>query len=195
MSTALSHANAARTQESAALADFVQVFANALPAPHCERLIERFEATEETQFCQRAGGHSFRQIEITTAWPDEHEILLPVFLAHFQKYQEATKSTYWPRNIAFEHLRLKRYMPNGRDCFPPHVDVIDQLTARRFITAMIYLNAPAGGETVFPSLDISIAPKIGSLLVFPPLWLFPHEGRPPRLAPKYILHTYLCYGS
>jgi hypothetical protein len=27
---------------------------------------------------------------------------------------------------------------------------------------------------------------------FPPLWLFPHQGLPPRDAPQYILHTYLC---
>jgi len=69
------------------------------------------------------------------------------------------------------------------------------VSARRFMTAMIYLNAPDGGETVFPNLGLSITPQPGRLIVFPPLWLFPHAGLPPLTRPKYILHTYLCYGS
>jgi hypothetical protein len=90
---------------------------------------------------------------------------------------------------------MKRYFPDAQDYFGPHVDVVDQLSARRFITAFIYLNKPEGGETVFPNLNFSVSPETGKLLAFPPLWLFPHEGRAPRLTPKYILHTYLCYRS
>jgi prolyl 4-hydroxylase len=180
---------------STSLLDYVMVEKNVLSPEHCRRLIDRFEAAEKVEICKRNGGHSFAQLEVTTAWPDEQALLLPIFLRQFETYQQRTGSAYWPANIAFEHLRLKRYLPNGEDFFPPHVDVVDQLTARRFITAFIYLNAPAGGETAFPSLNLSIAPETGKLLAFPPLWLFPHEGRPPRLAPKYILHTYLCYGG
>ncbi|HTW33756.1 MAG TPA: 2OG-Fe(II) oxygenase [Rhizomicrobium sp.] len=186
---------AVRAPDQPALADLVMVTPHALSAEHCTRLIERFEAAEEQQICEKPGGHSFTQIEITKAWPDEHAFLLPLFLEHFQNYQRCTGSTYWPRNIGYEHLRVKRYLPNGRDWFAPHVDVVDQLTARRFMTAFIYLNAPKGGETVFPTLGLVIPPETGKLLSFPPLWLFPHEGRAPVSAPKYILHTYLCYGE
>jgi hypothetical protein len=96
-------------------------------------------------------------------------------------------------NSRFEHLRLKRYLPNGRDSFSLHVDVMEQAAARRFMTAILYLNAVEGGQTVFPGLDVAIAPAPGKLVAFPPLWLFPHAGLPPRSDPKYILHTYLCY--
>ena len=77
---------------------------------------------------------------------------------------------------------MKRYLPNGRDFFPLHVDVMGQVASRRFMTAFIYLNTPAGGETVFPNLDISVAPEPGKLLAFPPIWLFPHAGLPPNPA-------------
>jgi hypothetical protein len=183
------------TSVKTSLLDYIMLGESVLSAEHCQRLIERFEASEAVQACQRSGGHSFTQLEITTAWPDEHALLLPVFLDHFQKYQQLTGAIYWPANIAFEHLRIKRYLPNEQDFFGPHVDVVDQLSARRFITAFIYLNEPEGGETIFPNLNFSVVPETGKLLVFPPLWLFPHDGRPPRLIPKYILHTYLCYGS
>ncbi len=98
-----------------------------------------------------------------------------------------------PPKFCFEQLRMKRYLPNGRDHFPLHVDIMGQVAARRFMTAFIYLNGTAGGETVFPNLDISIAPEPGKLIAFPPLWLFPHAGLPPQSSPKYIQHTYLCY--
>jgi hypothetical protein len=75
----------------------------------------------------------------------------------------------------------------------PHVDVMDHTTASRFITAILYLNTCSGGETYFPDLNVSIAPAPGRLLVFPPLWTFPHAGLPPRERAKYIIHTYLWY--
>lgn len=177
------------------LADHVMVYADALPAAHCRTLIERFEAAAEHETCQRDAGHSFVQLDVTQHWPDQHQVLVPIFLAHFNRYQAALNVRFWPPKFSFEHVRLKRYLPNGCDAFPLHVDVMDHAAARRFMTAFIYLNAPAGGETVFPHLDLSIAPETGKLLAFPPLWLFPHAGLPPQSSPKYILHTYLGYPS
>jgi hypothetical protein len=177
------------------LLDYIMFGKSALSPDHCQRLIERFEKSDAIEICRRDGSHSFTQLEITTVWPDEQALLLPVFLEHFIRYKKLTNASYWPASIAFEHLRIKRYLPNEQDFFVPHVDVVDQVSARRFITAFIYLNEPEGGETVFPNLDLSIAPETGKILVFPPLWLFPHEGRPSRVSPKYILHTYLGYGT
>jgi prolyl 4-hydroxylase len=187
--------DAAISSTKPSLLDYIMVSKNVLTPQHCQRLIDRFEASEELEVCRRSAGHSFTQLEITKAWPDEHPALLSIFLEQFQNYKQLTKASYWPANIAFEHLCVKRYLPNEQDFFAPHVDVVDQLSARRFITAFIYLNEPEGGETVFPDLELSISPETGKLLAFPPLWLFPHEGRPPRSIPKYILHMYLCYGA
>ena len=177
----------------ASLADHVMVFANALPEAHCRQLIDRFEASPEQQTSERDVGHSFDQIDIARNWPDQNEILLPLFRSYFNRYQTAVNTRFWPARLAYENLRMKRYRPDGRDGFPLHVDVMASDSARRFMTAFIYLNTPEGGETVFPSLNLSITPETGKLLAFPPLWLFPHAGLPPRTIPKYILHTYLWY--
>ena len=40
----------------------------------------------------------------------------------------------------------------------------------------------------FPSIY-----RIGRLVVFPPYWMFQHEGRPPVSGDKYILSTYLLF--
>ena len=40
---------------------------------------------------------------------------------------------------------------------------------------------------------MKIDPKKGRLVMFPPMWMFPHNGKPPISGPKYILSTYLHY--
>jgi prolyl 4-hydroxylase len=177
------------------LSDHVMVFDRALSPERCQILIDRFESSPDHETCQLEAGYSFCQLDITQRWPDENQILVPVFLSHFNRYQAALNARFWPPKFSFEHLRIKRYRPNGRDLFPLHVDVMSQVAARRFMTAIVYLNAADGGDTVFPSLQLSITPEPGKLLAFPPLWLFPHAGLPPKSSPKYILHTYLCYPS
>ncbi len=101
-------------------------------------------------------------------------------------------SASWPAKVWAEKIRLKRYMPGGEDKFPPHVDVMNAEESKRFLTAISYLNTPGGGETVFPDLDVTVTPAPGRMVVFPPLWTFPHAGLPPRDQPKYILLTVIC---
>ena len=175
------------------LSSHVLTFEDTLSPAHCQALIDRFEASPHGELCEQEMGHRFTQVDVSQHWPDEHQALTQVFLQYFSRYQIALNAAFWPPQFAFENLRVKRYLPNGRDGFPLHVDVMGQAAARRFMTAFIYLNAPEGGETVFPQLDLVVAPQPGRLIAFPPLWLFPHAGLPPRAGPKYILHTYLCY--
>jgi prolyl 4-hydroxylase len=176
------------------LSDHIAVFADALAPAACRQIIDRFEADHRHhEISARQRGHRFTQLDVAEAWPERHEALCEMFLTHFMAYRQAMEARFWPPEFAFEHIRVKRYLPNGEEHFPPHVDVMGETSSRRFMTAMIYLNSPAGGETVFPNLDLRVAPETGKLLAFPPLWLFPHQGLPPRDEPKYILHTYLCY--
>jgi len=178
---------------AATLSDHVRVFDGTLDEAACRALIARFEASAGQEICQVEAGYSFMQLDVNQHWPDQRQVLTELFLTYFRQYQVAVRASFWPPRFSFEHVRMKRYLPNGRDGFPVHVDVMGQVAARRFMTAIIYLNEVAGGETVFPTLDMSVAPAPGKLIAFPPLWLFPHAGLPPQSSAKYILHTYLCY--
>jgi prolyl 4-hydroxylase len=175
------------------LADHIMAFPNALGEERCRLLIERFESSAEKQVNERESGHRFVQLDVTQHWPDQSKLLMHLFFDFLCKYQLSVKAAFWPPKFSFEHLRIKRYLPNGRESFPVHVDVMSHVAARRFMTAIIYLNSGTGGETVFPNLDVSIEPTAGKLIAFPVNWMFPHAGLPPLSTPKYILHTYLCY--
>ena len=66
--------------------------------------------------------------------------------------------------------------------------------ANRYLVLLWYLNdVEQGGETRFPQLDVTIPARAGRLLMFPPYWMYQHEGRPPISGDKYIISTYLLF--
>ena len=89
----------------------------------------------------------------------------------------------------------KRLRVGADEHFQPHFDAADQ-EAGRYLVFLWYLNDVAeGGETRFPQLGISVKPAAGRLLIFPPYWMYQHEGAAPQSGDKYILSTYLLFGE
>ena len=98
-----------------------------------------------------------------------------------------------PNTGKFSSLIMKRYRPHSEEQFQLHFDALNHV-ANRYLVMMWYLNdVESGGETRFPQLDISISPRAGRLLVFPPYWMYQHEGLPPKSGDKYIISTYLLF--
>ena len=58
---------------------------------------------------------------------------------------------------------------------------------------MVYLNDDFACETVFPHFGDSIKPKKGSILMFPPMWMYLQKQYHLPLYAKYFLMTYLNY--
>jgi prolyl 4-hydroxylase len=177
------------------LSDYVKVYDGTLSPARCEELIERFEAdTALHERMQAERSYNFAELNVSRHWPDVEAETYEVMMAGIRRYhQELAIGAAWPNKIDAEKVRMKRYMPGGKEGFATHVDVMNDEQSRRFLTAILYLNAPGDGETVFPKLEASVAPAPGRMLVFPPLWLYQHAGLPPRDKPKYILHRYLWY--
>ena len=88
-------------------------------------------------------------------------------------------------------------MPNGKDAFPPHIDVNNRESARRFLVMFIYLSDNIKGETLInPKDDPFVSScKKGSVLLFPPMWPWIHAGEKPVNMSKYILGSYLHYAE
>ncbi len=179
------------------MTDLIRVYHDALPRDLCRSLITGFEALE-AEHISRSGdvGPRFTELNITRAWQHGHEQAFEAILPLFERYSRdlQIRPGQWPEELAFEELRIKRYHPGCGDEFPEHVDVGDHASARRFVAALVYLNdVEKGGETVFPGWGQDIQPCAGTAVLFPPLWPWPHAGRPPISGPKWILTTYLHY--
>lgn len=181
------------------LNELIQVYDNVLEPNICEFLIGIFEQFQNGhERIQNNNKQCFTQFNLTencklTPEVDQiHNHLIRKTLEYKERYYELMDARCFPPEHAFEQFRIKKYNPGGEDWFDTHVDVINHETARRYLSFFWYLNdVETGGQTQF--LDTSVTPKTGRLVMFPPMWMFPHKGQAPLSGPKYLLHTYLHY--
>lgn len=181
------------------LNDLIKVYDNALESNVCDFLVNFFETNKDKQeLVQNDRNPNFTQLNLTENCKispevnNVHNFLISKVFEYKRKYYEFIDDRCFPETHNFEQFRIKKYNPGGNDLFDTHVDVLDYNTARRFLSFLFYLNnVDDGGETVFTNLKIK--PKMGSLLVFPPMWMFPHRGEPPISNTKYIMSVYLHY--
>jgi len=178
------------------LDQLIRIHHNVLPSETCKELIEIFEENQDKQEkVDNDKKPSFTQFNLTensSKYKEVHIQLVRLTQKYRDEYYEFVDKRVFPDTHAFEQFRIKRYNPGGEERFDTHVDVSDYSSARRFLSFMWYLNdVDDGGLTVFD--DLSVKPEEGKLIIFPPLWMFPHRGEPPVSNTKYILSTYLHY--
>jgi prolyl 4-hydroxylase len=182
------------------LKHFIKAYDHNLDTPLCQRLIESFNSLERFQ---SRNGRGVRAGLENSAWSELNVTKLSdaVFLNMFRQIIDAALARYnadiglamaIPNSARFSNLIMKRYSPGG-DRFQLHFDAVNHV-ANRYLVLMWYLNDVAqGGETRFPQLDCSVQPRTGRLLIFPPYWMYQHEGLPPVSGDKYIISTYLLF--
>jgi len=192
--------------------DYVKVYDDALDPNLCKQLITEFEQDWPAQLS--TGGDSpsyevgefknykkFTEINFSKSrhWNEKYGTFLR------DKILESTKLYFkdldYPSHLkvnkfSYEEFRLKRYVENTNDRLDDHTDATGLGLNKRWLSLFWYLNdVEEGGETKLTDIDYYIKPKTGRLLVFPPMWMFPHAGLPTVSGPKYILHTYLHYST
>jgi len=183
------------------LNSFIQVHDHALSDDFCARLIAGFEYETEHQI---RNGRGVRTGLEGSAWTEldigklADEAFHGFFLAQVSDYLDRYNSRIRlgipvPLRPRLDRLIMKRYRPGGSEGFQPHFDSIDA-SSNRYLVFLWYLNDVAeGGDTAFCDLGVSVAPRAGRLLMFPPYWMFQHAGLPPVSGDKYILSTYLLF--
>lgn len=181
------------------LNDLIQVYDDVLPDTVCNFLIDLFEKNSDKQeVIDDNKTPSFTQYNLTENVEESSEIenvhnyLVSIVIEYRNKYYKFIDDRCFPAEHDVEYFRIKKYKNDGNDMFDTHVDVTDYSNAKRYLSFMWYLNdVTEGGETVFTNFKIT--PKKGRLLMFPPMWMFPHKGLPPMSNEKYLLSTYLHY--
>jgi prolyl 4-hydroxylase len=182
---------------------YLRVYDADLSSPLCRKLIDSFAALERFQ---QYNGRNLRRGLEDSEWTELNVTRLsdPGFLGMFRGFIDRALARYnadvgltipIPNSSATSDLIMKRYRSGGDERFQLHFDAIHHL-ASRYLVLMWYLNdVEAGGETCFPQLDRTVSPREGRLLMFPPYWMYQHEGKAPQSGEKYILSTYLMFTS
>jgi len=183
------------------LLHYIRVYDGALSAELCQKLIASFGALQNYQ---RYNGRKLRRSLDDSEWTELNITRLSDagFLQVFRSLIDAALERYnrdvrlaipIPNTAATADLLMKRYRTGGAEKFQLHFDAI-QHVANRYLVMLWYLNdVEVGGETRFPQLEFSVRPQAGSMLVFPPYWMYQHEGIAPVSGDKYILSTYLLF--
>jgi prolyl 4-hydroxylase len=185
------------------LPHYVRVYDNQLERSLCRRMLESFEGLARFQV---VNGRGVRRGLEDSAWTELNVSRLAdqAFAQDFRRRIDAAFEQYnrdigltIPLPPAPKHsdLTLKKYRPAGNERFQLHFDSIYSV-ANRYLVLLWYLNdVTEGGETRFPQLGLSVKPAAGRLLMFPPYWMYQHEGLAPHSGDKFILSTYLLFGE
>ena len=183
------------------LKDYIRFYDNTIPKEVCVHAIKLFEEQKNLENWDRQGCPQFTQFNITEFlekeknkdWDIIQNALIESAHNFAQQYMdESGCRSFFPKRSSLEQFRMKKYRKDTDDRFEKHVDVADHMSAKRFLTLFWYLNdVTEGGETKFDGLTIE--PKQGRLLIFPPLWCFPHSGEPTISDDKYLVGTYSHY--
>jgi hypothetical protein len=188
------------------LGKFIRVYDNVLAPDFCDHMVERFEADSEhqtgpggipvgTSHADAESKWTELNLQNLDSWNDVTEKLTEQVIDYAVRYANDCDIALPPK-CALEEFRIKRYMPGMGDQFRPHVDADSIIKSRRFLVFFWYLSDVAeGGETYFTELDIGVKPAKGRLILFPPYWMYPHAGLPPKSGVKYILGTYLIFSE
>jgi prolyl 4-hydroxylase len=183
------------------LRHYIRIYDDGMEAPFCRKMIETFASL--APFQQR-NGRGVRDGLEQSAWTELNVTKLSdeAFMLLFRKRIDAALDRYnldvglgipLPNSRVHGDLVMKRYRAGTNERFQVHFDALHNF-ANRYLVLLWYLNDVAeGGETRFPQLDFGVEARTGRLLMFPPYWMYQHEGAIPRSGDKYILSTYLLF--
>ena len=176
------------------LTDYIKVYDDVLDKDICEYFSLLFQMSPSNEKVKNKV-INFSQLNINKHFKESLPPLIRGTREALSRYKEDVKETsHFPKNtLSLEEFRVKCYNAGTGEQFDTHVDVGDHNSAKRFLSFLFYLNNDfTGGQTRFFD-DYYITPKMGSVLVFPPTWQYPHAGLPVDTGRKFIISTYLHY--
>lgn len=177
------------------LNDFIHIHENSLDISVCDFLIDLFEQNPEYHELSEDNQYETFNITKVRDYSDElktiHNNLITNVFKLRDEYYEVFERNLFPEKHAFEQFKILKFLPNDEESYTTFVDVYDYSTARRFLCFTWFLDNNLAGQYEF--LDCFIQPEKGKLIIYPPLWMFPHKKILPINEPQYILKTYLHY--
>lgn len=176
------------------LIDFIQTYDNVISAQTCVQIINQFEEHKSQIEHHDTELYNFDQLNLnrTAGMQQLAAVVANNLIPVYKDYFKSLRLSEYVSIDTFEDIRIKKYKKGTNQQFKTHVDIMDKSTASRFCIAILYLN-DNNGYTTFPNLNVAVQPKAGRVVMFPPTWMFPHNGLTPSDNDKYIMMTCLHY--
>jgi hypothetical protein len=180
---------------------FIRFYPDAIEPSLCQSIIDKFDGDPRRHAGNVEGPAAVkRSTDLEIGELPDWEILcraldVPVS-ASFRRYRQDVSNfgETHPGLLRETGYQLQCYRPGGQDGFDWHADVTTRSSAERVLAMIAYLNSiDDGGDTEFRAQALSIAPRRGGILWFPPTFPYVHRGTVPRSGPKYIITCFLLY--
>mgnify|MGYP001825401766 CR=1 FL=1 len=180
---------------------FIYLLDDALSTAECAAMISQFEANQDQQVAGRISQQALTEQSIKRSTdlrisgrPDwtHHDAALRNSLAKALGLLSELHPFFKVNRMHDIGYNLQRTDPGGY--YHWHLDSGPGDFAMRQLVAIWYLNdAPRqGGETQFYFQEVSITPREGMLVLFPPFWTHLHRGAEVIDGVKYIATTWVC---
>lgn len=176
------------------LTDFIKIYDDVVSPSSCKQIIEQFEQHQHLVEVHDTDLYKFHQLNLnhTEDLIQLANVYVNNLIPYYEDYFQSLGLRQYVEIENFEEVRIKKYLKGSEEQFKTHCDVMDKSSASRFAIAILYLN-DNDGLTTFPNLGVGVPPKAGRVVIFPPTWMFPHNGIPPKDDDKYIMMTCLHY--
>lgn len=175
------------------LADYVKVYQKMMPDELCNKLIEHYDKSED-KIERDDELMKFNELNLMddVSLLEEFNQMAGLMESAYRKYIKDVFGLF-PKRISYEAPRVKRYEA-GEGFFNWHTDVASAESGKRMLVMFWYLNdVEEGGATQFLINEkvMSVKPRKGSVVCFPPYFMYPHKGDIPISGPKYVVSSYI----
>ncbi len=178
------------------LKDWIKTYDDIITFEQCDKYIKLFDLMESFN-ATKTLKETYRKC---ITFPDLEKQLQPyeefkkIMNKVIAKYRADTGNDILNFVTMLESPNIIKYLPQTDNEFHRHADTWSMDSASRQLSIIVYLNdVEKGGATNFTDIGISIQPKKGRILVFPPFYNFAHAGESPISNAKYIIVTWFHF--
>ena len=170
--------------------DYIKIYDGILTGEECKHLRDKIDQEQLVEVIDETFSYRTKAIHGAQGWADEDLVLTSLAFHASQEYFDEIKVPLIPQIEGFESVHVIKMQ--DADFMDVHVDVNSQQSAKRYLTVMTFFN-DFEGEIIFPTIDTHIIPKAGSVVLFPPTWMFPFAIEHTKGSTNYFAMTYLHY--
>jgi len=182
------------------LIEHIGIFEKAVSEEDCNKLIEYYHYWDKRRATHNRDNPAVmiedKQLFIDATsnpdgidlYTDDHVsgIIIPALNNCYTEYLNSYSILKDGLAHTFFQLKMQKTLPKqGYHIW--HYERDDRKTTNRITSFLLYLNDVDGGETEFLYQSIRVAPKTGTMIIFPSSYTHTHRGNPPLSGEKYIV--------
>lgn len=180
---------------------FIYEADNALSADVCQDMVDRFEAAVDEQYEGFVGQTVSKDQSVKRStdlvisgkphWKDMDRALFQSLGCALGVLRE--RHPFF--GGAFKDMGYAIQRTHPGEYYHWHIDGGSHSFSHRQLVAIWYLNdvEGPGGETQFRYQDVTVTPRAGRLILFPPFWTHEHRGVTLESGIKYLATTWVVF--